>query len=202
MRTYVIIFMSALHYDGQFSFINSGTCQFWVVMLYSSWWYQVLDCPHYQNVQLQGAPRALHEYQFLPEKPSIRKDANEGVVPSHYNGYPIDIQNAGVSLPYGRSIMHGKENLSSAYNLQSQMPSMGFQNQPGRLAHSLSPSPGELDVAPRSPALVNGSMDAHFIAHPINGLVNTMIPPEMRIVHEEERFQRKRKVLFSILKCW
>ncbi|KAK4484462.1 hypothetical protein RD792_007045 [Penstemon davidsonii] len=133
---------------------------------------------------IKGASRALQEYQFLPEKPSVRNDAY---------GSPTDIQHARVPLYTGRSIVHGDEQLPSGYNLPGQMPSSSSLPQQGRQGHHLSPAPGEVDIAPRISPLVDVNSDAQYLVHPRTPLDNQTITPERRIILEEERLERKRK---------
>ncbi|KAI3465799.1 hypothetical protein Pfo_022462 [Paulownia fortunei] len=142
---------------------------------------------------IKGTSRAVHEYQFLPEKPSVRNDAYERAVPPHYYGSPTDIQNARVPLLTGRSIMQSSEQVSSGYSLQNQMPSLSLLPQQGRQGHHLSPAPGEVDIAPRITPPVN-VIDTHYLVHPINGLNNQIITPDRRIMHDEERLERKHKI--------
>lgn len=145
-----------------------------------------------ESKQIKGASRALLEYQFLPEKPSARNDAHERAGPPHYYGPPTDNQNARVPLPMGRSLMRSNEQVSSGYSLQSQMPSL--LSQQGRQGHHLSPASGEVGIASRVPPLLNVNTDAHYLVQPLNGLSNHIITPERRIIYDEERLERKRKV--------
>ncbi|KAK6134736.1 hypothetical protein DH2020_031512 [Rehmannia glutinosa] len=141
---------------------------------------------------VKGASRALHEYQFLPEKPSARNDAYERAVPPHRYGSPIDIMNARVPLSTGRSIMHSNEQVSSEY-LQSQRPSLSLLPQQCVQDLHLSPAPGEVDVTPSIASMVNANIDSHLLVHPITGLANNITTPERRIVLDQERLERKRK---------
>ncbi|KAK6134925.1 hypothetical protein DH2020_031345 [Rehmannia glutinosa] len=141
---------------------------------------------------VKGASRALHEYQFLPEKPSARNDAYERAVPPHRYGSPIDIMNARVPLSTGRSIMHSNEQVSSEY-LQSQRPSLSLLPQQCVRDLHLSPAPGEVDVTPSIASMVNTNIDSHLLVHPITGLANNITTPERRIVLDQERLERKRK---------
>ncbi|CAM8958846.1 unnamed protein product [Rhodiola kirilowii] len=40
----------------------------------------------------KGASRALHEYQFLPEQPTVKAETYERGNPSHYYGCPPEVQ--------------------------------------------------------------------------------------------------------------
>nr|AMP82916.1 chromatin assembly factor 1 subunit [Catalpa bungei] len=138
-----------------------------------------------------GASRALQEYQFLPEKPSVRNDAYERAVPPHYYGSPTDVLNSRVPLPSGRSVKHSNEQVPSGY-LQGQMPSLSLLPQQGRSDLHLSPAPGEVDVARPISPMVNVNVDSHHLVHPVIGLDNHMTP-ERRIILDQERLERKRK---------
>ncbi|KAH6780630.1 hypothetical protein C2S52_011867 [Perilla frutescens var. hirtella] len=140
---------------------------------------------------IKGASRALHEYQFLPEKPSVRNDSYERGVP-HYYGSPPDILNSRVPLPTGRYVIRSNEQGASGY-LQGQMPSLSLLPQQGRQEAHLSPAPGEVDdVGPLTASVGNANIDSHLLVHPASGFDN-QITPERRNVLDLERLERKRK---------
>lgn len=134
----------------------------------------------------QGA-RALHEYQFLPEKPSVRNDPYERVMPNYY-GSPPDVLNSRVPLPTGRPIVRGLLE-----------PSLSLLPQHGRHEAHLSPAPGEVDVGPLTAPMVNANIDSHLLVHPVSGFDSQITTPERRPVLDLERLERKRKVLFSLV---
>lgn len=144
---------------------------------------------------IKGTSRALHEYQFLPEQPSVRSDTYERAVPSHYYGSPTDVPNNRTLLSTGRSSMHGSEQVPSGYGLQGQIPSLSVLPQQGRQGHLLPSASGDHDIVPRKNAIVTVGMDAHFGAHPITGLDNPFVPSDRRVSHEDDilRMERKRK---------
>lgn len=147
-----------------------------------------------KSLARQGASRAFQEYQFLPEKPSVRSDAYERTVP-HYYGSPSDILNARVPLPTGRPIMRSNEQLSSGY-LQGQMPSLSILPQQGRQETHLSPTTGEVDASPPIAPMVNPVIDSHLFVDPNTGLDDQIITPDRHTTLDLERLERKRKVLF------
>ncbi|XP_047339783.1 homeobox-DDT domain protein RLT2 [Impatiens glandulifera] len=65
--------------------------------------YDVAPYEHPVPKIVKGPPRMVHEYQFLPEQPSIKTEAYERAVPSHYFGSPVD------SKPNDRPFLHGSE---------------------------------------------------------------------------------------------
>ncbi|KAL8461191.1 hypothetical protein ACS0TY_032612 [Phlomoides rotata] len=141
--------------------------------------------------QIKGVSRALQEYQFLPEKPSMRNDAYERTVP-HYYGSPSDVLNARVPLPTGRPILRSNEQLSSGY-LQGQMPSLSLLPQQGRQETHLSPTTGEVDTSPPIAPMVNANIDSHLFVDPITGLDDQIITPDRHTALDLERLERKRK---------
>lgn len=148
-------------------------------------------------VRPQGAGRALHEYQFLPEQPTVRTDAYERVAPSYHYGSPTDGPNARTSsVISGRSFMHGNEQVPSGYSFQGQVPGLNLLPNQGRQGHLLPSVLGEYDTVPRKNAFPNIAMDAHFSAHPITQLENPFLPSDRRVTHDEDvpRMERKRKV--------
>ncbi|XP_030929199.1 homeobox-DDT domain protein RLT2-like isoform X3 [Quercus lobata] len=144
----------------------------------------------------KGAGRALHEYQFLPEQPTVRTDAYERVAPSYHYGSPADGPNARTSsVISGRSFMHGNEQVPSGYGFQGQVPGLNLLPNQGRQGHLLPSVSGEYDTVPRKNAFPNIAMDAHFAAHPITQLENPFLPSDRRVAHDEDvpRMERKRK---------
>jgi hypothetical protein len=147
-------------------------------------------------VRPQGAGRALHEYQFLPEQPTVRSDAYERVAPSYHYGAPADGPNSRTSsLSSGRSFMHGNEQVPSGYGFQGQVPGLNLLPQQGMQAHLLPSVSVENDTVARKNTLAN-IRDAHFGAHPITRMENPFISPDRRVTLEEDvsRMERKRKV--------
>ncbi|GMP67388.1 hypothetical protein CsSME_00027390 [Camellia sinensis var. sinensis] len=145
---------------------------------------------------IKGAARALHEYQFLPEQPSVRNDTYERAASSHYFSSPTDVPSGRSALPTGRSFMHGNEQVPSGYGFQGQMPNLSLLPHQGRQGHPLPSTSGEYDIVPRKNSVANIGTDAHFGAHPITGLENPFIPSDRRVTtHEEDisRIERKRK---------
>ncbi|KAL2483357.1 Homeodomain-like transcriptional regulator [Forsythia ovata] len=84
---------------------------------------------------IKGASRALHEFQFLPENPSLRNDSYERAVPSHYYGSPADVQSARFPSSSGRSFKHGNEQVPSGHNLQATGPDNQIITPDRRVVH-------------------------------------------------------------------
>ncbi|XP_019194149.1 PREDICTED: homeobox-DDT domain protein RLT2 [Ipomoea nil] len=142
--------------------------------------------------QIKGPTRTLLEYQFIPEQPSIRSDAYERSVPHHYYSSPSEAQGSRPSLSSGRSYLHNSEHFPSGYSIQTQPPTLSLLHQQGRHAH-LSPASEEVDVAPQGSSHGKISVEGNFGSHPITGLENQFVSSETRVIHEEERLERKRK---------
>lgn len=126
-------------------------------------------------VHPQSAPRALQEYQFLPEQPSVRSDTYERADPSHFYSSQHDGHSGRASsLSAGGSHLHGKEQVPTGYG---QGTSASLQSQQGRISHVL----GEYD-----------RMDVQV------GLENPLLLCDRRMSNEDEaaRLERKRKVSY------
>ncbi|KAK6919122.1 Homeobox domain [Dillenia turbinata] len=140
--------------------------------------------------------RALQEYQFLPEQPTVRNDPYERVAPSHYYNSPVEAPSArSSSIPASRSFMHGNEQSSSSYSYQGQMPSLNLLSQQGRQGHLLPSASGEYDSVPRKSSYPSVGVDAHFGGHPISGIENPFVSPDRIAMHDDDvaRIDRKRK---------
>ncbi|XP_052177400.1 homeobox-DDT domain protein RLT2 isoform X2 [Diospyros lotus] len=144
---------------------------------------------------IKGPARALHEYQFLPEQPSVRNDTYERAASSHYFGSAMDVPSARGALSSGRSFSHGNEPVPPAYGFQAQMPSLSLFPHQARQGHLVPATSAEYDIGPRKIPITNISTDTHFGAHPITGLENPFVPSDRRIAHDEDgpRIERKRK---------
>ncbi|XP_057507040.1 homeobox-DDT domain protein RLT2-like isoform X2 [Actinidia eriantha] len=144
---------------------------------------------------IKGAVRALHEYQFLPEQPSVRNDSFERAAPSHCYGSPTDVPSARSALSTGRSYMHGNEQVPPAFGFQGQTPSLGLLPHQGRQSHLLPSTSAEYDIVSRKTSIANIGTDAHFGTHPITALDNPFIPSERQVTNDEDiaRLERKRK---------
>ncbi|GFS41286.1 homeodomain-like transcriptional regulator [Actinidia rufa] len=145
---------------------------------------------------IKGAVRALHEYQFLPEQPSVRNDSFERAAPSHYYGSPTDVPSARSALSTGRSYTHGNEQVPPAFGFQGQTPSLGLLPHQGRQSHLLPSTSAEYDIVSQKTSIANIGTDAHFGTHPITALDNPFIPSERQVTNDEDiaRLERKRKV--------
>ncbi|XP_035551015.1 homeobox-DDT domain protein RLT2-like isoform X4 [Juglans regia] len=144
---------------------------------------------------IKGVGRALHEYQFLPEQPTVRTDAYWRVTPSYHYGSPGDGPNARTpSLPSSRIFMHGNEHVPSGYGFQGQMPGLNLLPQQGKQGHLLPSASGENDNNSRKNPFTNIT-DAHFGAHPITQMENPFVSSDKRVILDEDvsRMERKRK---------
>lgn len=140
----------------------------------------------------KGASQAIHEFQFLPENPSLRSDSYERALPSHYYGSPADVQSARFPSSSGRSFKHGNEQVPSGHNLQAQTPILSLLPHQGRQGNQLSPASGEVDIAPRITPLANVNINANYVVRPATGPGNQIITPDRHAVHEE-RLEKKCK---------
>lgn len=144
----------------------------------------------------QGAARAVHEYQFLPEQPTARPDPYERVGPSSSHYYQSPTARS-PPLSTGRPFMHGNELVPTEYGFQSPIPSLSLLPQQGRHGHHVVPSvTNDYDSISRKSYTTSG-IDAHFgSTHPIIGLDNAFVSSDRQVRNEDEmlRMERKRKV--------
>ncbi|CAA0816207.1 Homeodomain-like transcriptional regulator [Striga hermonthica] len=134
---------------------------------------------------IKGASGAVHEYQFLPEKPPARHDDYDRAMPPHFYGLPNPISNV-------RSAIHSHEQVSSEY-LQTQLPDLHILPQQSTQKVHLSLAPREVDNQPPLDSVVNASIDTRLLVHPVTRLADKSITPDRRIVLDHERLERKRK---------
>ncbi|XP_048138027.1 homeobox-DDT domain protein RLT2 isoform X2 [Rhodamnia argentea] len=83
---------------------------------------------------VKGVVRPVHEYQFLPEKPSVRAETYERVVPPYHYG-------SDSMVSAGPSFLHVNESMPSGYGLQSRMPILSLLTPPGKPGHLLASTP-------------------------------------------------------------
>lgn len=130
---------------------------------------------------VKGVVRPVHEYQFLPEKPTVRAETSERVVPPYHYG-------SDSMVSAGPSFLHVNESMPSGYGLQSRMPVLSLLTPPGKPGHLLASTPGDLDPSKTSSTNleIEKSLDAHSVP---------AVSSDRRIIHNEEllRAERKRK---------
>ncbi|XP_010260331.1 PREDICTED: homeobox-DDT domain protein RLT2 isoform X2 [Nelumbo nucifera] len=147
-------------------------------------------------VHHQTAARAVQEYQFLPEQPTVRSDTYERVGPSHYYNLPVDGPSARASsLSSGGAFIHGNEQVGTGYGFHGQVSGVGHLSHQGRKGHVFSSGSGGYENVSHRNSFTNIEMDPHFGAHPIVGLENPFVPSDRRVSHDEDvtRMERKRK---------
>lgn len=140
----------------------------------------------------QEGTRALQEYKFLPEQPSVRGDAYERVSQPHYYDSTMEAPNTRVSsLPIERQFTHGKEQLTPSYTFQGQMSNSNL-SQHGR-QQLYGSSPTDYDNAQHSRSYIDPAIDPEQGIHSVVGIENAS---DRRICHDEDasRMSRKRKV--------
>ncbi|XP_042494646.1 homeobox-DDT domain protein RLT2-like [Macadamia integrifolia] len=146
-------------------------------------------------VHPQAAARALQEYQFLPEQPSVRSDAYDRVTSSHFYDSPDGPSARASSFPAAGPYLHGNEQFSTGYSFQGHVSGVDLLSQQGRQGHIYPSASGEYDGVPHKNSFANVGMDAQFGAHPMLGLENSFVPSDRRVSHDEDvsRMERKRK---------
>lgn len=91
--------------------------------------------------------------------------------------------------------MLGSEQLAPGHSFQGQLPGLNLLPHLGKQNHRLSPASGDLEILPQRTSFVNIGVDAHNGVHSIVGMENPFTTPDRRVVHDEERLERKRKVV-------
>ncbi|PKA49656.1 hypothetical protein AXF42_Ash004197 [Apostasia shenzhenica] len=138
----------------------------------------------------QVAPRALQEYQFLPEQPSIRSDSYERVPQSHFYDSPIAASSSRLSsVPSGSPYMHGNEQLAPTYTFQGQISGAGLFSQQGRQQLYSS----EYDSAPHGSPFGNSTPDPQFGIHQAMDPENPFSSSERRNFRDEDPYRTERK---------
>lgn len=138
---------------------------------------------------IKGTTRTLREYQFLPEQPSNRSDSYEQSVPSHHYR-STEVQSTRAILSTGRSFIHGSEQVASGCSIPGQIPTLNLLPQ-GRQGH-ISPTSAEAEAVPQR-SLVNIEVEANYSGQPMMALESPFMPSDKRVIHDEERLERKRK---------
>ncbi|XP_008811888.2 homeobox-DDT domain protein RLT2-like isoform X2 [Phoenix dactylifera] len=83
-------------------------------------------------VHPQMGPRALHEYQFLPEQPSVQSETYDRFPQSHLYDSSVDAPGTRMpSLPSGGQYLHGNEQMAPSYTFQGQMTGASLLSRQG-----------------------------------------------------------------------
>ncbi|RWW33460.1 hypothetical protein GW17_00001824 [Ensete ventricosum] len=131
-------------------------------------------------------PRALHEYQFIPEQPSVWPEALDRVSQSHYLESSADAPNIKMtSLPSGGRYLHVNDHEGSSYTFHGQILSAGLLTQEGwqRAFPSVSV---EYDNSLHGSSFPDPATDAQFAMSEVPGLESPYLSPYRRL-------DRKRK---------
>lgn len=153
------------------------------------------------TVHPQGPTRTLHEYQFLPEQPTVRADTYERSAPSYHYGSPVDSSNSrNPSVSTGRLFMHGNEQVSSGYAFPGHLPSLNLLSQQGRQNHLLPSASEEYENVPRKNSFINTALGPHLGTHVTTTLENQFVPSDRKVTPDEDalRLEKRRKVLNAI----
>ncbi|CAO2813125.1 unnamed protein product, partial [Amaranthus hypochondriacus] len=135
----------------------------------------------YEASSKKGRSRALHEYQFLPEQPTVRSESYERVSQSHYYSSPSSrLGNKTPPLSNGRSYIYGHEEVPVAY---------------GGPNHIMLPTSEDYEAVARKSPYLNMGTESPLNTHLNSGRDSALVPPEMRVNLEEAAgsMERKRK---------
>ncbi|XP_074284873.1 homeobox-DDT domain protein RLT2 [Silene latifolia] len=150
------------------------------------------EAPLYDAKAFKGSGRALQEYQFLPEQPTVKNESYERVSQPHYYGSPADV--LGTKNPpssSGQAYVHGYEDVPVSYAL----PSQSLTSQQGKLRSSIPSTSGDYDNIVHKSPYMGMAMESPFSAQPIIGQENAFMPSDRIVSQEDEamRVERKRK---------
>ncbi|RWW40401.1 hypothetical protein BHE74_00054190 [Ensete ventricosum] len=137
-------------------------------------------------------PRALHEYQFIPEQPSVWPEALDRVSQSHYLESSADAPNIKMtSLPSGGRYLHVNDHEGSSYTFHGQILSAGLLTQEGwqRAFPSVSV---EYDNSLHGSSFPDPATDAQFAMSEVPGLESPYLSPYRRL-------DRKRKIIVVVM---
>ncbi|GAU39664.1 hypothetical protein TSUD_60300 [Trifolium subterraneum] len=146
----------------------------------------------------KGISRTLHEYQFIPEQPTVRNEIYERVTTSIHFSSLDGVLRSRTSLSSGPSFLNGNESEPKVYGVQGQkIPGLNLlsQSEQGRPNHVMLSASGGNDDVPQKNPFVDVTLDIQRGDHQVTLIDGPLVPSDRRVIHEEElsRFQRKRK---------
>lgn len=144
-------------------------------------------------VHSQAGSKALQEYQFLPEQPSIISETYERPPQPHfYEPSAVPPTTRVSSLPAGQ-YLHENEQVAPAYAFQGQLSGTSILSHQGR--QQVFPSrQAEYENASQSTSFTNS--EAQFDMHQVLGSENPYLSVDGGMFQDEDpsRVERKRKV--------
>lgn len=87
--------------------------------------------------------------------------------------------------------MHGSEQVTSGCSIPGQIPTLNLLPH-GRHGH-ISPASAEAEAVQQR-SLVNIEVEANYSGQPMTVLESPFMSSDKRVIHDEERLERKRKV--------
>lgn len=141
-------------------------------------------------VHSQAASRALHEYQFLPEQPSVRSETYERLPQTHFYDPAAIPPSTRVSALSGGQYLHGNEQVDAAYAFQGQLSSTSIFPKQGR-QQVFSSGQEEYENASQSNSFTHN--DEQFGMHQVLGSENPYLSVDRRMMLDEDPSQVERK---------
>ncbi|KAG4116015.1 hypothetical protein ERO13_D12G143800v2 [Gossypium hirsutum] len=143
---------------------------------------------------VKGSVRAVCEYQFLLEQPTVRTETY-GRFPLSVNyGLPTDGPNArALSLAAGSSSLLGNEQEQPGYGFPGQIPNLNLLPQQSRPGHLLPTASGEYDYVSRTNTSTNTALDANIGSHPISALGSPFVSSDRRVCLDDDVLRKERK---------
>uniref|UniRef100_A0A2P2JRC0 Uncharacterized protein MANES_13G141800 n=1 Tax=Rhizophora mucronata TaxID=61149 RepID=A0A2P2JRC0_RHIMU len=142
-----------------------------------------------------GPIERLHEYQFLPQQPTVRGNAYERVAISLQHNSPADFHNTRTAAlttfsPFTQANEQGP--LGSGF--PSQEPSLSHVPHEGKLGHILPSSARDYETVPLKDPFTNIGMDAQFSAHSLYSFDNPSISTDRPFTHSGDILHMERKL--------
>ncbi|XP_042409770.1 homeobox-DDT domain protein RLT2-like isoform X1 [Zingiber officinale] len=138
----------------------------------------------------QMGRKALHEYQFLPEQPSVPSETYDRVSQTHYYD---SIEGSNVKVASLPKKLHGNEQETPNYTFQGQISSAHLLSQSGR-QHNFPSISMDSDDLPHSNTLPIPASDSQFGMYQIAGEENQYVSSDRSARDDDfSRLERKYK---------
>ncbi|KAI4319771.1 hypothetical protein MLD38_033331 [Melastoma candidum] len=139
--------------------------------------------------------RPVHEYQFLPEKPTVRAEGHERAASSYHYGSASENMNAGISSLSSGHQLFDVTDMTSGYGHQSQIPTLSLLPPASSKSQNLASAAEDYHIDPQKNSTLTLEIDNRLGVHPIDTMEDTLLPSDIRFVHKEEilRVEKKRK---------
>ncbi|KAI4341103.1 hypothetical protein MLD38_025869 [Melastoma candidum] len=139
--------------------------------------------------------RPVHEYQFLPEKPTVRAEGHERIASSYHHGSALENTNAGVpSISSGHQLFDVTD-MTSGYGHPSQIPTLSLLPPSRSKSQNLASAAEDYHIDPQKNSTLTLEIENGLGVHPVDAMEDHVLPSDRWFVHKEEilRVEKKRK---------